>query len=191
MNVQNAIRNRRSVRKYVDKEVPRELIEEVLDAAILAPSGKNSQPWEFVVLEGEARLKLADLIIAGAEHIESTGYPSGSAKNSARIIKEAPVTIMVYNPHFKIDDEPSEFDNVMRSVDTQSIGGAIQNMLLKATELGLGSLWICDVFYAGQQITQWLERDDEMIAAVSLGWPGENPAPRPRKPRQDITRWLK
>ena len=189
MKTGEAILKRKSIRKFTDKPVARDLIEQVLEAATLAPSGKNKQPWEFVVLEGEAVTKLADLVVAGAEHVEGLGHSSGSAKNSARIIKEAPVTIMVYNPDWKPDEDRTGMQRYMSSVDTQSVGAAIQNMLLKATELGLGSLWICDVFFADCAIGEWLERDDEMVAAVSLGWPGETPSPRPRKSWQAITQW--
>lgn len=189
MKLSEAILKRKSIRAYESRPVPREMIEQVLEAATLAPSGKNAQPWEFIVLEGPAKEKLADLIIAGAEQVEAMGYSSGSAKNSARIIIEAPMAVMVYNPRQKQGAEQTEFQRIMWSVDTQSVGAAIQNMLLKATELGLGSLWICDVFFAREQISAWLGRDDEMIAAVTLGWPAEEPAARPRKPWQEITRW--
>lgn len=189
MKTGEAISARRSIRKYKEEPVPRELIEQVLEAATLAPSGKNAQPWEFIVLEGADKDKLADLMIDGAEYVEKMGYNSGSAKNSARIIKEAHTAIMIYNPRHKPGEEQTEFHKIMWSVDTQSVGAAIQNMLLKATELGLGSLWICDVFFAQESINVWLKRDDEMIAAVALGWPDENPAPRPRKPWQEITHW--
>jgi len=156
----------------------------------LAPSGKNAQPWEFIVLGGAAKDKLAELMVAGAEKVEALGHSSGSAKNSARIIRQAPVTIMVYNPRWKVDEDRTGINRIMWSVDTQSVGAAIQNMLLKAMELDLGSLWVCDVFFAEEQIGKWLKRDEEMVAAVTLGWPDEKPAARPRKPWQELTHWI-
>lgn len=54
-------------------------------------------------------------------------------------------------------------------------------MLLAAQELGLGTLWICDVFYAENEIGKWLGTNLQLIAAVSLGYAGEQPSPRPRK----------
>jgi len=189
MKVGEAISKRRSIRKFKPEPIPRVMVEEVLEAAILAPSGKNAQPWEFIVLEGAAKDQLADLVIAGCAHVEEMGYNSGSARNSARIIKEAHTLIMVYNPRQEASGALAGMEKIMWSVDTQSVGAAIQNMLLKATELGLGSLWICDVFYAREEISAWLGRGDEMIAAVALGWPGEDPSPRPRKPWQQISQW--
>ena len=169
--------------------MPRELIGQVLEAATLAPSGKNAQPWEFIVLEGVDKEKIAALMIAGAEQLEASGYKSGSARNSAQIVQNAQAVIMVYNPRQKRDVKLTPLRRIMWSVDTQSVGAAIQNLLLKAVELGLGSLWICDVFVAEEQISAWLGRKDELLAAVALGWPDEDPAPRTRKPWQQVTRW--
>jgi nitroreductase len=75
-------------------------------------------------------------------------------------------------------------------VDVQSIGAAIQNMLLAAQESGLGSLWMCDVFYAYKELCAWLGQSGEMIAAVALGYADESPAARPRKPIGEVVRWV-
>lgn len=190
MKVGEAMSKRRSIRKFKAEPVPRRLVEEMLEAATLAPSGKNAQPWEFIVLEGEEKDEIADLVIAGAAKVEEMGYNSGSARNSARIMKESQVVIMVYNPHLEAKDALSGVEKIMWTVDIQSVGAAIQNMLLKATELGLGSLWICDVFYAQAEISARLGRRDELVAAVALGWPDEDPSPRPRRPWREATSWI-
>lgn len=189
MKIGEAIIQRRSIRKFKPEPVPRELIGQVLEAATLAPSGKNAQPWEFIVLEGEDKEKIAELMVSGAEQAETMGINSASCGNSAGIVRHAPVVIMVYNSRQKRDAKLTPVRRVMWSVATQSVGAAIQNLLLKALELGLGSLWICDIFFAVDQISDWLEREDELVAAVALGWPDEEPAPRPRKPWQQVTRW--
>ena len=75
-------------------------------------------------------------------------------------------------------------------VAVQAIGAAIQNMLLAAQELGVGSLWICDVFYAYEELCAWLGETRQMIAAVSFGYPDESPGPRPRKPVGEVTTWV-
>ena len=78
----------------------------------------------------------------------------------------------------------------MNVVDVQSIGAAIQNLLLAAQDLGLGTLWICDVFYAYDELCAWLGETHQMIAAVALGYPDEQPNPRPRKSVDEVTTWL-
>ena len=192
MKIGEAIAVRRSIRKFKSEPVPRDLIEQVLEAATQAPSGKNAQPWEFIVLEGADKDKIARMMISYTLSLHDAlpiCFSSGSAKNSAGIIEQAQIVIMVYNPRSKKEAKLTPIRRVMWSVDTQSVGAAIQNLLLKAVELGLGSLWICDVFFAEEQINTWLDREDELIAAIALGWPDEEPLPRPRKPWQQVTQW--
>jgi len=128
--------------------------------------------------------------------IEKTG--KGLLPNSAKfisgaeytmeIMKQAPVTIMILNTN-KLIDTVTEEDKFYDIANIQSIGAAIQNMLLAATDLGLGSLWICDVFFAYEQLTNWLNTNDQLVAAVSLGYPAEAPFPRPRKNINVIIEW--
>jgi len=168
--------------------VPRELVEKVLAAAILAPSAKNRQSWRFVVLEGAAREKLARLMVDGAGKLEARGETTGSCRNSARIVSQAPVTILVFNAAY--EHAGLIFDHLTYNApDIQSIGGMVQTMLLAAVDLGLGSLWICDILYAYPLIRDWLGCRLEMVTAVSLGYPDEAPPPRPRTPWQQITEW--
>ncbi len=71
----------------------------------------------------------------------------------------------------------------------QSIGAAIQNMLLAAVELGLGSLWICDVLYAEREIAILLNRKEELVAVIAIGYAAEEPLARPRKSWREMTKW--
>jgi nitroreductase len=71
----------------------------------------------------------------------------------------------------------------------QSIGAAIENMILAALEYGLGSLWICDIYFAYGELEEWLGADSQIIAAVSFGYPNERPAATPRKPVRLVTEW--
>ena len=71
----------------------------------------------------------------------------------------------------------------------QSIGAEIQNMSLTAVELGLGSLWICDVYFAYRELCEWLNTDSQLVAAISLGYPDEEPSRRPRLQLSDVTEW--
>jgi len=183
-----AISRRRSIRRFKDAPVPRELIEKVLAVSVQAPSAKNRQPWRFVVLEGAARLKLARVMAEGADYLEARGEKTWSCRSSARIVEKAPVTIVIFNA--SNEHEGLIFDHVVYNApEMQSIGGMIQTMLLAAEDLGLGTLWICDVLFAYPQIREWLGRKDELVAAVSLGYADETPAARPRTPWQDVTEW--
>jgi nitroreductase len=189
MNTLDAIAARRSIRKFKATPVPDELLQTVLTAATQAPSGKNKQPWRFVVVKGDQRADMVRVMREGLAHSQAQGREAGSAEWSARVMEQAPVTIFVFNPEGLRPWLAHSVDQMIwEIVDIQSVGAAIQNMLLAAQDAGLGSLWICDVFSAYEELCQWLGEEGELIAAVALGYPDESPKARPRKPMGDVVR---
>jgi nitroreductase len=188
METREAIARRRSIRRFQDKPVPRELIEQLLAATVQAPSAKNGQPWRFVVLQGAAKDKLAALMMQGAAYLKGQGEEVGSCEWSAKVIAQAPVTILIFNAAYEHDGLIFQQGHY-NAPDIQSIGAAIQTMLLAAEELGLGTLWVCDVLYAYPLIREWLGRREELVAAVTIGYAAEAPAARPRRPWQELTEW--
>ena len=191
MNTLEAIEQRRSIRRFKDTPVPDEIIETILRAATLAPSGKNRQPWRFVVVRGDRRAEMVRLMREAIARIKEQGDNTGSSEWTANVMEQAPVTVFVFNPYAETKGGIRTLEDALWSiVDVQSTGAAIQNMLLAAQDLGVGTLWICDVFYAYDELCAWLGQEHQMIAAVSLGYPDERPAARPRKPVSEVTRWL-
>ena len=190
MDVRQAIESRRSIRRFKADPIPQDVLISVLDAARLAPSGKNNQPWRFVVVRGDERKKMAESLQAGLKAAKEQGLPTGSAEYSFRIMESAPVTIFVFDSKDNAPwPEQTVMERIMRIVDIQSMGGAIGNMLLRAQELGLGSLWICDIFAAYEPLCAWLKRDSLLVAAVSLGYADEAPAARPRMALDELVEW--
>lgn len=186
-----AIANRRSIRQFKSDPIPEETLRRILQAGILAPSGKNRQPWRFYVVQGEKRAEMLAHLRAGIENGERQGRDIGSARYTLAAMEQAPVSVFVFNTCGKhpwlersIDEKFADVVNI------QSIGAAIQNMLLVAGELGVGSLWICDIFKAYEELSAWLGEDAEMIAAVSFGFPAEHPIARKRKPFDELVRWV-
>ena len=191
MNTLEAIAGRRSIRKFQDKPLPDEVVQQILEAATLAPSGKNGQPWRFYVVREDKRAEMVRVMREGMAHAQEAGVPLGSSEGTARIMERAPVTVFVFNEATLASRLGSDSDaGLINVVEVQGIGAAIQNMLLAAQELGVGSLWICDVFYADEELTAWLGETHQMIAAVSFGYPDESPGPRPRKPVSEVTSWV-
>jgi F420 biosynthesis protein FbiB-like protein len=188
MNTLEAIAGRRSIRKFKDAPVSDVAVEAILQAAIQAPSGKNRQPWRFVVVKEDKRAEMVRVMRESLDYLEGQDMDTGSGKWTASVMEQAPVTVFVFDadtPRTKLPWESGgDFVNV------QSIGAAIQNMLLAALDMGLGSLWICDVLYAYDPLCDWLKQEHQMIAAVSFGYPDEQPGPRPRKPVDEVTVWL-
>ena len=189
---------RRSIRAFLDTPVERQDIEEILQSATLAPSSKNRQPWKFIVVQGAAKDKMLDAFRTGIAREESGDallpqskkYIEG-AKHTVRIMAQAPAVILALNPLGKgalADLTPEE--RVYEICNIQSLSAAVQNMLLAATEKGLGSLWICDIFFAYKELCAWLGDRGELLAAVAIGYPNETPPARPRKPLGEVVEWL-
>ena len=191
METLKAIENRRSIRKFKPDPISKEILEKILLSGTLAPSGKNKQPWKFYVVQGDKRQEMADEMLKGMTRLGAMGVSTGSARYSLEVMKQAPVTVFVFNPTSKHPllkrDTLETYSDV---VDIQSVGAAIQNMLLAALDLGLGSLWICDVFFGYEELCAWLGEKGQMIAAVSFGYPDQEPRPRPRKTVEEITEFI-
>ena len=191
MNSLDAIAARRSIRRFKDAPIPDEALQAVLTAATQAPSGRNRQPWRFIVVQGEKRAEMVRVMREGIAKMKARGEDPGSSEGTASIMEQAPVTIFVFNPDGLHPWLTRSIGQMFADVvNIQSVGAAIQNMLLAAGGLGLGSLWICDVFEAYEELRNWLGEEDQMIAAVSLGYADESPGPRPRKPVSEVTRWV-
>lgn len=181
MDLDQALRGRRSVRSYLDREVPEELIRQVVEAGTFAPSAKNGQQWRFTVLTDKAKKELTDLFGRELKIVsERIGLENmGSSFASCSIMEQAPVVIMVWNA-----------GEMGWETEVHSVAAAIQNMLLKAYALGLGTVWIGDIFYTVEALEQHLAKPWRLMAAVALGWPAQNPMPRPRKSVDEVTEFL-
>jgi len=191
MDAIHIIAARRSIRRFKDTPLPADVLEQILNAAIQAPSGKNRQPWRFFIVQRDKRAEMVRVMREGMAEARARGEDLGSGEGSASIMEQAPVTVFIFNPHGMHPWLAHSIDqNFQDVVNIQSIGAAIQNMLLAALDLGVGSLWICDVFYAYEELRLWLGAEGQMIAAVALGYADECPDPRPRKPFDDVVRWV-
>lgn len=190
------IANRRSIRAYLPVPVARPDIETVLQAGALAPSSKNRQPWHFTVALGAEKAAALEAMARGLEEEkrrpllpESAPFLDG-ARRTLAVMEQAPVVIFVTNPlgrnprqNLTVDERVSELCNA------QSLGACMENMTLQAAALGLGSLWICDTFFAYDALSEWLGGQGALAAAMSLGYAAESPPPRPRKPLADLAEW--
>ncbi len=192
------IYRRRSIRQYKKEPVPREDLLQMLEAARVAPSAKNRQPWRFIVYEGEAKAELLEAMKAGLHREEkdpvlvNSSRHLANAVNTLRIMKRAPVVICVIDPDGFSPLENLDPDQRFTEINsTMSIGAAVENLLLKATELGYGSLWIGNTCFAYQELTEKIGQKGQLVCAVALGLPDEAPAPRPRKPIEEIVEFRK
>lgn len=197
MEENDPIFTRRSIRRFLKREVPAELINKMLEAAIQAPSAKNRQPWRFIVLGGSHKAEFEQCMERGLLREETgktilpgSGFGLPDAWNTLRIIKEAPALITVVNTNGKSSFVPVDSDDRVTEIcDTLSIGAAVQNMLLTAEELGLGTLWIANTCFAYRELTELLKTGGQLVGAVAVGYAGESPTARPRKSLDEIVEY--
>ncbi|MCI9387257.1 MAG: nitroreductase [Lachnospiraceae bacterium] len=156
-----AIYNRRSIRRFQEKSVPEDVLEELLNAGRAAPSAKNRQPWKYIVFGGAQKQELLKVMEAG---ILNTNAKS---------------------PFLPVDND----EHITELCDTLSIGALIENMLLAAEELGLGTLWIANTCFAYRELVTYLETEQQLVGAVAVGYPDETPSQRPRKQLEDFVEY--
>ncbi|MCS7062404.1 MAG: nitroreductase family protein, partial [Anaerolineae bacterium] len=186
-------------RRYVAQLVPRALLEQLLEAACRAPSPHNRQPWRFVVLVGQpirARLAHAmadqlrrDLARDGlpAERIEQ------DAQRSIHRITSAGAAILVCMTLRDMDVYPDEQRNAAeRWMAGQAVAAAIQNLLLRATELGLGACWMCAPLFCPDVVRAVLSLPEDWLpqALITLGYPADDGRDRPRLPLSEVSLWM-
>ena len=191
----DAISNRRSIRKFKDQEVPRKLIIKMIEAARLAPSAKNRQPWKYIVFTGKQREIMLGVMDKGLDYaLNEAGLPESAipgvldAKNTLNIMRGAPAIILVLNTNGVTPFAPplDIFGRITEICDSLSIGASIENALLTATEEGLGTLWIANTFFAHEPLRQFLDSENQLVGAIAVGYPDEEPAARPRKTIEEI-----
>lgn len=192
-----AIKERRSIRKYHETPVPKEIIEEMLDAAILAPSAGNRQPWKYIVFEGASKDELVQVMRKGIAHEAEThetlpGWADGiaSAEMTAKAMDAAPVIIMVVNTDADSLFAPVyDHHRVNELNNAMSIGAAMEHMILVATHHGLGTLWIGNTCFAHEALADYLGTDNQVIAALAVGYSAKYPDARPRKAKEEVVEW--
>jgi len=162
MKVEDAIKNRRSVRRYKDTLPQDEDIKKILVSASWAPSGLNNQPWKFKTLKEK---KIRDGLA------KFTKY--------GNIIKEAPLAIIIFL------DNGSTYN---REKDIMAIGASIENMLIQAYELGLGTCWLGEILNKQKEVEEYLgvDSDYELMACVTVGYPAITTQKSSRKPLNEI-----
>ena len=191
MNIKHGIEMRSSSRKYTSDLISSEIINEILSAASWAPSPKNRQPWRFAILQGDAKKELVKecrkQLSGNSSHIDYLMYNEfASETHTFNIIGQAPVLILVFNiyPSQKaLNHSDKSFDNM----NIQAIGAAIQNMLLRATELGINSLWVGDIISIENWILKKFPDAGSLVSGVVLGVsPKENLSRTERLPISEL-----
>ncbi len=182
------IKARHSVRSFTRDEVTEEEIRVLLHAANAAPSAHNQQAWRFIILRGEKKQELAQLVTTC-----SAAFPRPAAallRMGAKSIVSAPVVIAVANTGdlirhgtdlFKVEKEVAH--DFFRTMEIQSSAAAVENILIAATSLGLGTVWLGVLYLIKDDVLRFLgEPEGEFMAVVPVGRPvkvGSGPQKQP------------
>ena len=181
MELMEIIRGRRSIRKYKPDPVPEKTIRDILEAGIWAPSAKNGQQWRFTVLTETSKDDFQAWFRGELnKFVERHGDKEiGSALWTCDVMDQAPVVVIVWNAG----------ENSW-TTEEHSVAAAIQNILLRAYELELGSLWIGDVYYAYEGISEYFSKPWKLSGAITLGYNDDNVKIPPKKSLDDVTEFL-
>lgn len=184
MEALEAIHTRQSIGKVRPDPVPRETIEKLLSAAVQAPNHYKVRPWRFVVLTGEAREKLGE-VMADSLKAEHPEYPPQAFQKESEKPLRSPVLIAVGV------DKPTE-RKVIEVENICATAAAVENLLLAAHAEGLAAKWRTGGPAMDPKVKEFLgfEPDQHLIAFVYLGYPEFEPAPAARPSFEDRTTWL-
>ncbi|GAA0742839.1 nitroreductase family protein [Clostridium oceanicum] len=165
----NAILERRSIRKYKDKKISDDIVEELLKAAMAAPSAANEQTWQFVVLRDKETMKKITKV-----------------HDYSKMLLEADVAIVVCGDKSK---------ELVKDFWVQDCSAATENILIEAQDKGLGAVWL-GVYPMKERvdgIKEILKLPEGIIplSVISIGYPNENKKPSDRfnKERIHYDRW--
>lgn len=185
MELFDAIHSRQSQGKVKPDPVPREIIEKLLSAAVQAPNHYKVRPWRFVVLTGEARNKLGE-VMAASQMDRHPDFPQAAFDKTRSLPLRAPVLIAAGA------DKPSE-EKVLEIENVCAVAAACENLLLAAQGLGLGAKWRTGEWARDPKVKQFLgfAPDQHIVSFLYIGYPEFTPEPRERPSFEDRTVWMK
>lgn len=188
MELWEAIKGRRSIGKVKPELPPKKYIETMLEAANWAPSHYRTEPWRFFVLTGTARERLGE---AMAAIVKDTLAQPDSPESLGRLQKEknkplrAPVVIAVAT-------RSSDDARVIEVEQVEAVACAVQNMMLVAHELGLGTIWRTGGITYEPRLKEFfnLKPEEQLLGFVYVGYPDQAVKPGVRKPVSEKTIWM-
>jgi len=179
MDLSEAIKGRRSIRKFKAQPVPRETIEKILDLALWAPSGMNRQEWYFLVVRGEKKEALLKIFGEAFETVRP---------NLEKVFADKPKIVEGMKSFFQTYGGAAVFivayagKSASGQWDTHSTAVALQNLLLAAHAEGLGGVWTDGILVKEPEINALLGvQERKLVAVVPLGYPDEIPRVPPRR----------
>ena len=201
MDVREAIKQRRSIRKFKPDPVPEEKIRLLLESARLAPSGTNIQPWRFIVVKDDDTKKKLQAAAHNQRHIRCAPVIIVCCAD-LRAFKEFPQRVDELIESGALPERTREvfipyLEKGMRTVTKDAlmiaaaanVAIAVEHIVLQAVEIGLGTCWVR--WYEDDKVKEILDIPNhvEVMALLPVGIPDEEPSQRPRLDINKITYW--
>ena len=185
MPTSDAIRERRSIRRFTDRPVAREEIETILAAAVLAPNHRLTQPWRFYVLGPEARHAYG--LALGARKAKKITDPDAAQRTRETVAAEHRALPLMIAVAVVTADDPE-----IREEDYAATMMAVQNLALAAVELGLGTHLKTGAIMQdpAARAAVGLPDDQRIVAVVNVGTPAEAPPVKAREAATAFTTWV-
>ena len=182
--VNNVIRSRRSIfpPSYIEKEIPNEIINDILENANYAPTHKLTEPWRFVVFKGESLKRLAGFFseryrtVTPPESFSQARYDAAGEK----VLKSNCVIIIAAELH---PDKLPEWE------ETASVACAVQNMWLTATAYGIGSYWSSPAILTQLGEFVGIENTQKCLGLFFMGYHDAAETPARRTPIENKVVW--
>lgn len=197
MDIWEALTTRRSIRRYLPDAIPRELVEQLLNAAIWAPSAHNRQPWRFVVIDQpETKEQLARAMgdrlrqDLSADGVDPAVIEQDAARSYSRITS-APLLMLLCLSMGDMDHYPDALRaSREHTMAVQSAAMAGQNLLLAAHAAGLGACWMCAPLFVPDLVRTVLDLppDWEPQGLITMGYPAETKV-KTRHPLEKSVLW--
>jgi nitroreductase len=184
MDIIEVIKNRHSIGKVKADPVPHDVIEKLLDAGSQAPNHYKVRPWRFIVLTGEGRSRLGD-VMAASQRDRMPELPQEGSDKTRGLPLRAPVVIAVGV------DKPFE-PKVLEVENLSAVSAACQNILLAAHALGLGAIWRTGEWARDVNVKEFLgfAADQHIAGFIYVGYPELTGEPASRPSFEDRTVWM-
>lgn len=188
MDAFEAIKTRRSIGLVKQDSVPKEMIEQIIEAGTYAPNHFRTEPWRFFVLMGEGRNKLGQ-VFEEITKLENTDDAPESLISKMEKAKKNPLRAPVI---IAVGIEPSDKKNVILAEEYGAVNSAVQNMLLTAHSLGLGAVWRTGKIAYHDKVREFfgLTAKGEILAFIYLGYPDMEPKPAIKTSIDQWTTWI-
>jgi F420 biosynthesis protein FbiB-like protein len=198
-DLHNFLRTRRSIRQFEQRPIPQETLQRILETSTYAPSARNRQPWQLVVITTPtAKVSLAETMVADFRpDLEKDGLPAleieARLEHTRRRILDAPAVVLLCLNDDHVDAQRNKKrQQAEQAMACQSVSLCGLQLMLAAHAEGIGSVWTCGPLFAADTIRTTLELPAEWtpLAMILLGYPAETPDEKSLRLLDEVVKFI-